>query len=126
MNEMEKKQKLIDYLNSMNDDEMVALHNAYCDATNDTDDCIYSTYELDELLEGRTPTDILCRSFHGSFNPHHEFFWFNGYGNLESADYLSGTQVCADGIADYILSVEDSLGNDEIQEILDGEDNDNE
>ena len=126
MNEMQKKQKLVDYINSMKTEEIVELHNSYCEAAGHEDDRIYSMYELDELLEGRTPVDILCMSFHGSFNPHHEFFWFNGYGNLESADYLSGTQVCADDIADYILLKEDSLGNDEIQEILDKEDNDNE
>ena len=120
------KQKIVDYINSMNDDEVIELHNRYCEAAGCEDDRIHSMWDLDELLEGRTPVDILCMSFHGSFNPHHEFFWFNGYGNLESADYLSGTQVCADDIADYILLKEDSLGNDEIQEILDGEDNDNE
>ena len=126
MNEMEKREKLIDYINSMNDDEIVELHNCYCEAAGYEDDRIYSMYELDELLEGRTPIDILCMSFHGSFNPHHSFFWFNGYGNLESADYMSGAPIYVEDIADYILSKEDSLGNDKIQEILDEEDEDNE
>lgn len=122
MNEMEKRQKLVDYINGMSDDEIVALHNNYCEANNYTDDCIYSTYELDELLEGRTPTDILCMSFYGEFNPRHDFFWFNGYGNLESADYISEMPISAEDIANYILSEEDSLGNDKIQDILDEED----
>ena len=126
MNEMEKRKKLVDYINSMKTDEIVELHNSYCEAAGYEDDRIYSMYELDELLEGRTPTDILSMGFYGDFRPHHDFFWFNGCGNLESADYLSGTPVCAGDIADYILSAEDSLGNDEIKEILDGEDNDNE
>ena len=120
------KQKIVDYINSMNDDEVIELHNRYCEAAGYEDDRIYSMLDLDELLAGRTPIDILCMSFHGSFNPHHDFFWFNRCGNLESADYLDGTPVCVGDIADYILSAEDSLGNDEIQEILDGEDNDNE
>ena len=122
MNETEKIKKLVDYINSMNDDEIVELHNRYCEAAGYEDDRIYSMYELDEILEGRTPTDILSRGFYGDFRPQHDFFWFNGYGNLESADYMSGTPICAEDIADYILSNEDSLGNDEIQQILDGED----
>ena len=115
------KQKIVDYINSMNDDEVIELHNAYCDAAGYEDDRIYSMWDLDELLAGRTPIDILCMSFHGSFNPHHNFFWFNRCGNLESADYLSGTPVCAGDIADYILSAEDSLGNESIDFMLDRE-----
>ena len=126
MNETEKRQKLVDYINGMGIEEKIALHNTYCDAANCMDDCIYAMDELDELLEGRTPTDILSMGFYGDFRPHHDFFWFNGYGNLESADYITDIPIFAIDIANYILSAEDSLGNDEIKEILDGEDKDNE
>ena len=126
MNEMEKREKLVDYINSMKTDEIVELHNSYCEAAGYEDDHIYSMYELDEILDGRTPTDILCRSFYGNFNPRHDFFWFNNSCNLVSADYITDIDVSVDDIADYILSEEDSLGNDEIQEILDGEDECNE
>lgn len=118
MNEMEKRQKLVDYINDMSDDEMVELHNSYCEANNYRDDFIYSTYELDELLEGRTPTDILCMGFYGDFHPQHSYFWFNGYGNLESADF-DDTPVYPPEIVDYMLRTEDGLGNDEIQYMLD-------
>ena len=120
------KQKIVDYISSMNDDEVIELHNRYCEAAGYEDDRIYSMWDLDELLAGITPIDILCMSFHGSFNPHHNFFWFNGCGNLESADYLGGTPVCAGDIADYVLRKEDSLGDDEIQYILDEEEEDDE
>ena len=126
MNEMEKIRKLVDYINSMNDEELIELHNRYCEAAGYEDDRIYSMYELDEILEGRTPTDILSMGFYGDFRPHHDFFWFNGYGNLESADYITDMPIYASDIANYILSEGDSLGNDEIKEILDGEDEDNE
>ena len=126
MNETKKRQKLVDYINSMKTDEIVELHNSYCEAAGYEDDRIYSMYELDELLEGRTPTDILSMGFYGDFRPQHDFFWFNGYGNLESADYIADMPISAIDIANYILSDEDSLGNDEIQDILDEEDKDNE
>ena len=124
MNEMEKRKKLVDYINSLDDDEMVALHNAYCCAIGDEDSCIYSTHDLDEVLEGRTPTDILCMEFYGNFNPRDRFFWFNGYGNLESTGYAVDAPIFASDIADYILSAEDSRGNDEIKEILDEDEED--
>ena len=115
-------QKIVDYINSMNDEEVIELHNRYCEAAGYEDDSIYSMYELDEILEGRTPTDILSRGFYGDFRPQNAFFWFNGYGNLESADYTSDMPISAIDIANYILSEKDSLGNDEIQEMLDRED----
>ena len=122
MNKMEKRRKLVDYINSMKTEEIVELHNCYCEAAGCEDDRIYSMYELDEILEGRTPTDILSRGFYGDFRPHHDFFWFNGNGNLESADYIIFMPIFASDIANYILLRDDSLGNDEIQEILDEED----
>ena len=126
MNEMEKRKKLVDYINSMNTDEIVALHNDYCDAAGYEDDRIYSMDELDEFFSCSKPRWILERAFYGKFNPRHEYFRFNNSYNLESADYIFEMPISVDDIADYILSEEDSLGNDEIQEILDGEDNDNE
>ena len=124
MNEMEERKKLVDYINSLDDDKMVALHNAYCCASGGADSCIYRTYDLDELLEGRTPTDILCMSFYGNFNPRDRFFWFNGYGNLESTGYAVDAPIFAIDIANYILSEKDSLGNDKIKDILDEDEED--
>lgn len=124
MNEMEKRQKIVECINGMSDDEIVALYNKYCEANRYTDDYIYNTYELDEFLEWRTPTDILCMGFYGGFNPQHNFFWLDGCGNLESADCISETPIFAEEIADYILTKEDSLENYEVQEILDDEDDD--
>ena len=120
------KQKIVDYINSMNDEELIELHNRYCEAAGYEDDIVYSMYELDEILEGRTPTDILSMGFYGDFRPQHDFFCFNGYGNLKSADYIADMPIFAIDIANYILSEKDSLGNDEIQEMLDEEDDDNE
>ena len=126
MNEMEKRKKLVAYINGMKTEEIVELHNRYCEAAGYEDDRIYSMWDLDEILEGRTPTDILSMGFYGEFRPQHDFFWFNGYGNLKSADYITDMPILAIDIANYILSAEDSLGNDEIKEMLDGEDEDNE
>lgn len=68
------------------------------------DDRYYFMEELDELYADETPTNILYRAFYGHdsetwttdahgkkeygpFNPNREYFTYNGYGNLVSADY---------------------------------------
>ena len=125
MNEMEKRQKIIDYINGMGVEDKIALHNAYCDAANCMDDCIYAMDDMEEILDGVDKWELVRMVQFGGFDCTKAFWGFNGYGNLVSYNAWE-LPVYAEDIADYILSEEDSLGNDEIQEILDGEDNDNE
>ena len=125
MNEMEKRKKLVDYINGMGIEEKIALHNTYCDAVNCMDDCIYSMDEMEEILDGVDTWKLVDMMRYGNFDFQDDFWGFNGYGNLVSYNALE-LPIFASDIADYILSEEDSLGNDEIQEMLDGEDNDNE
>ena len=68
------------------------------------DDRYYPMDELDELMSGKSVTDLLNMAFfghdeetwttnsygekeYGAFNPNRDWFTFNGYGNLVSADY---------------------------------------
>ena len=68
------------------------------------DDRYYPMYELEDFYIGVELSEILDRVFfgydedtyitdsssnreHGQFNPNREFFRYNGYGNLVSADY---------------------------------------
>ena len=125
MNETEKRQKIVDYINSMGVEEKIALHNTYCDAANCMDDCIYSMDELEEVLDGVDKWELIRMVQFGDFDCTKDFWNFNGYGNLVSYNAWE-VPVYAEDIADFILWKEDSLGDDEIQEILDTEDNDNE
>ena len=121
MNETEKREKLIDYINGMGIEEKIALHNAYCDAANCVDDCIYTMDEMEEMLDGVDKWGLVRMVQFGDFDCTKEFWGFNGYGNLVSYDAWE-LPIFASDIAGYILLREDSLGNDEIQEILDSED----
>lgn len=73
-----------------------------------SDDRYYSMDELDELHNGIEPSELLRRAFfgydeetyttdrdgdktYGAFNPNREYFRYNGYGNLVSADYKDYT-----------------------------------
>ena len=122
---MTKREKLIDYINGMGVEEKIALHNTYCDAANCMDDCIYTTDDMEEILDGVDKWELVRMIRFGDFDFMKEFWGFNGYGNLVSYNAWE-LPIYAEDIADYVLWKEDSLGNDEIQEILDGEDEDNE
>lgn len=68
------------------------------------DDRYYSMDELDEIYSGTSATELLNRAYfgydaetwhtdshgdkeYGAFNPNRDYFYYNGYGNLVSADY---------------------------------------
>ena len=125
MNETKKEQRLVEYINGMGVEEKIALHNSYCDAANCMDDCIYSMDEMEEILDGVDKWELVRMIQFGDFDCTKDFWGFNGYGNLVSYDAWE-LPIFAGDIAGYILRKEDSLGDDEIQEILDEEDNDNE
>ena len=122
---MTKREKLIDYINGMGIEEKIALHNTYCDAANCMDDCIYAMDELEEVLDGVDKWELVRMIRFGDFDFMKDFWGFNGYGNLDSYDARE-LPIYAEDIADYILSEEDSLGDDEIQYILDEEEEDDE
>ena len=97
-------QKIIDYFKDNEDVfndciEELDSYNGYL-----SDDRYYPMDELNEFYTGTEPTEILCRAFYGydaetyttdgngnreygQFNPNREYFYYNGYGNLVSADY---------------------------------------
>lgn len=104
------------------------------------DDRYYSMDELDELYTGTEPSEILHRAFYGydaetyntdgsgkkeygQFNPNREYFTYNGYGNLVSADYKDYSAYL-DNYAieemsenrNYIYTIEN---NEELTELFD-------
>ena len=45
---------------------------------------LYNMEDFDMVMEGYTPTELAQRIFFGDFNINHDYFFFNGYANLES------------------------------------------
>lgn len=123
----EKVEAIKNIIEDMDDSDAVALHNEYCYETNDYDDEIIEMERFDEICEGMTPSDIARSIFYGDFNPNHEYFHFNGYGNFESTNYPTDWIYPGD-IAREIVDREESFRNDEIQEEIDSwnEENDEE
>ena len=90
------------------------------------DDRYYNMDELDEMLYGLTPSEVLARTFYGGdddtkdangnrgeFNPNREYFYYNGYGNLVSTDYKDNYKYHLD---DYFIDelIENACYLDEI------------
>jgi hypothetical protein len=106
--------KVIDLLNNMYDDDLLTIHNSrelY------GDDYIYGMYELNDVLRDCSVEQIIDMVCYGDFNPRHSYFKFNGYGNLESFDYISD-YIYIDEIAKDIIDNEESYGNDDIDDLL--------
>ena len=103
-NTMTTAEKLMQYFKENEDDfndsiEELDSYNGYLG-----DDRYYAMEDLDELYSGCSATELLNRAFfghdaenwhydasgnkeYGAFNPNREYFYYNGYGNLVSADY---------------------------------------
>lgn len=115
-----------EYLDSLSDGGKVDIWNEYAEAANYPDNHIYSMDEFDEIFSDTKPWEIARACFYSRrFNPSDNWFWFNGYGNVESADYISDhddrSPIDLDEVAEYIVGNDDELFNDDIRAILDGE-----
>ena len=123
----EKVEAIKNIIEGMDESDAVALHNEWCYETNNYDDEIIEMERFDEICEGMTPSDIANHIFYGDFNPNHDYFHYNGYGNFESTDYPTDWIYPGD-IAREVIDRECSFENDEIQEEIDswGEDEDEE
>ena len=109
------------------------------------DDRYYSMDELSELYHDSDPIELLNRAYFGydseswtvdqygqkkydSFNPNRDYFTFNGYGNLVSADYkdYSGhlDQWFIEALNENRAHIWTIEQNDELREMLDSLDDD--
>ena len=94
---MENYEKQKAAFNDLYDEEKIAVLNEYLYDVNYSDNALFPMDEIDEILSGNTPEEIIRLAFYGgrygfpqdNFNPNDEYFSFNGYGNLVSIpDYL--------------------------------------
>lgn len=98
------------------------------------DDRCYEMEMIDEFYHGVAPSELMNRIFYGydadtsysdehrshyeEFNPNRAYFYYNGYGNLVSTDYLD----YSDKLDDYFVEAYIEMGvvdNEEMQEVID-------
>lgn len=111
----EKVRAIKNIIACMGESDAVALHNEYCYENNNYDDEIIEMERFDEICEEMTPSDIARSIFYGDFNPNHDYFRFNGYGNFESTSRPTDWIYPGD-IAREVVDRERSFENNEIQE----------
>lgn len=102
-------ERFADFWSELGDSEQIAIWNEY--AYNVGDEPVEDMDNFDELLYGWEPMKIaLCIRF-GDFNPNHNYFRFDGYGNLESTDYPASEWIdgLEDDLADFYEDREDLL-----------------
>ena len=117
------RDEVLEMLRDMNDNDLVAVHNEYCGKVRYDDDRIYYMEELDELMYGMKPMDILREA--RDVNTNDDWIRWNGYGNLESTDCPEDWMEL-DEIADYIVENDDALRNDDIRDLMDEIEEENE
>ena len=117
------RDEVLEMLKDMNDNDLVAVHNEYCEKVRYDDDRIYYMEELNELMYGMKPLDILREARDVDIND--DWIRWNGYGNLESTDCPEDWMDLAE-IADYIVENEDPLYNDDIRDLMDEIEEENE
>ena len=104
------------------------------------DDRYFSMDELDELYNGTEPSEILRQAFYGydeetyttdrdgnktygAFNPNRDYFRYNGYGNLVSADYKDYTgmldKYAVESMSENRLYVDSIEQSDELAALFD-------
>ncbi len=65
---------------------IVALHNAYCEATNHTNDYIYENDPdiVSMVLGSKSAYDIFLDGLYADYHPSDDYFVINGCGHIES------------------------------------------
>lgn len=118
---MTRKEKIQAVIDAMSDDDLMAINNDYCGEVNG-EDYIYPMIEFDIIARYDSPTEIAYSIFNGSFNPNHEYFAVNAYGNYESFwEVRDFDRINTDEIAEYIDENGKSFGYEPIEEILNNE-----
>ena len=108
-------------MGEMFETELLDIYNAYCEATDSDGKCVYTMEDFDDIMGCRSPMEIAeMASNSSSFCSGCEFFWINSDDTLESSDFIPDGMIDMENIAHYICKSGNSLGSDEIQEILDG------
>lgn len=100
---MTREQAIRNYVEHLLGDDLAVLlqhMNAYDGCFEES--TYYDMDEFDEFLDGRTPLEIARMIFFGNFNPNDDYFRFNGYGNLESANW-GDVEAEAEGLVDDII-----------------------
>jgi hypothetical protein len=98
------REAIQEYVDGLSNDELIYLHNTYCQNAGSCDDEIYNNDEdFFETYFGNAMEAVRAVAF-GDYNYSHDYIIFNGYGNLETFNGGSAEDhIDKDCIIDAIL-----------------------
>ena len=90
---------------ALTNDQIIAMHNEFCDKHGDPDDIICQMGEFNEILSGTDADDITRMMYYGKFNPNDDYFCFDGRGNLASFNCYDDDEspIYLSELADYVI-----------------------
>lgn len=114
-----KQSELMDYLDSLTDQELINLHNVFCDVKNYPNEVVYENTpeQIKELFSGDFDKAFNAIKY-GSVDYKDRWIMINGYGNLVSYDdtYMIDKSDLASAIDDYDYKFDIELIRDEDEE----------
>lgn len=109
---------ILETLDNMTIDELVAVHNTYCEYTNVMDEYVHDMEDFNDFFVDYTPLEIL-RAVYIAFDINDDYFYFDGYGHACSGCIAGELNIFTDDIATFIVEDGNSLNDYRLQEILD-------
>lgn len=117
---MKTQEQIKEFLeNEISNNQLLTIYNEY--AEQNYYDTIYDMDDFDEIMDNTAPSDIASKIFYGDFRPNDYYFTFDGCGKLKSSDYPTDFIDYTD-LANYIFDNDDDLGDDDLRDFLDEED----
>lgn len=113
MTKMTREQAIKSYVEQLRGDDLANLlqtMNAYDGCFEES--TYYDMDAFDEFMDGYTPLQIAQMIWFGEFNPNDDYFRFNAYGNLESADWRDVCVEAEDLKDDIIYHLVNSYSGD--------------
>lgn len=85
---------------------------------------LYDMDNFNEIMEGYTPMEISQKIYFGDFNPNADYFYFNGYANLESiheSELREHFEIIIDELIDELIYHYPNIyiDDDELKELID-------
>ena len=112
----EQTVSIINQIEKLNESELIDLNNTYCQSINNTGSEIFENNEEFFAMFYPNAGDGLKVAqgvFYGNYNYSDKYVTFNGYGNLESFDYMDTDKLYerVTTMAEYIIENENEFSH---------------
>lgn len=125
MNKAQLKQKILDTLNGMSEDECIGIYNDGCQYFNYTNDMAFPMDQFDALESNRPFSEIYRNIDTDDFSFYDDYYYFDCYRHYHSFSYIEDSEL-TDNLEQFIDSAIDdeyNFGNSKIAEVYEEAEN---